>query len=198
MGPVRLLVDADVALAALLPRCSVFVFDQPPQSLQSLKPGPRNSQVIVSCSISFIIRKAIRIYIEALCAAPPEALAHSRSQMPLSCPVLLPKRQMPLSCPVAPPYQRGLHKDGGGGGGGVVGRARAARAPGVLRNVLRNALLRVLKVLAAAAAVVVVREGGPVCRRRRAPVTAHARTRGSTRRAPVNPSAATGRWLWVR
>jgi len=36
--------------------------------------------------------------IEALCAAPPEAFAHSPSQMP-------------LSCPVAPPSQRELHKD---------------------------------------------------------------------------------------
>jgi len=54
--------------------------------------------------------------IEALCAAPPEALAHSPSQMP-------------LSCPVAPPFQREMHKDGGGGGGGVAMRARAARAP---------------------------------------------------------------------
>ena len=54
--------------------------------------------------------------IEALCAAPPEALAHSPSQMP-------------LSCPVAPQSQRTLHKDGGGGDGGVARRARAARAP---------------------------------------------------------------------
>ena len=53
------------------------------------------------------------INIEALCA---EALAHSPSQMP-------------LSCPVASPSQRELHKDGGGGGGGVAMRARAARAP---------------------------------------------------------------------
>ena len=51
------------------------------------------------------------INIEALCAAPPEALAQSPSQMP-------------LSCPVAPASQRELHKDGGGGG--VAGRARAA------------------------------------------------------------------------
>ena len=36
--------------------------------------------------------------IQALCAAPPEAFAHSPSQMP-------------LSCPVAPPSQRELHKD---------------------------------------------------------------------------------------
>ena len=50
-----------------------------------------------------------------LCAAPPEALAHSPSQMP-------------QSCPVAPASQRELHKDVGGGGGGVAGRARAARA----------------------------------------------------------------------
>ena len=80
-----------------------------------------------------------------------------------------------------------------------------ARRPGpkgqvlrhVLRNVLHNALRRVLNVLAAAAAaavvVVVVRKGGPMCRRRRAPVATHARTRGSTRRGPLNPSAATGR-----
>jgi len=54
--------------------------------------------------------------IEMLCAAPPEALAHNPSQMP-------------LSCPVAPPSQRELHKDGSGGGGGVARRARAARAP---------------------------------------------------------------------
>jgi len=56
------------------------------------------------------------IYIEALCAAPPEAFAHSPSQMP-------------LNCQVVPPSQRELHKDGGGGGGGVTRRARAARAP---------------------------------------------------------------------
>jgi len=55
------------------------------------------------------------INIKALCAAPPEALAHSPSQMP-------------LSCPVAPASQRELHKDGGGGGD-MAGRARAARAP---------------------------------------------------------------------
>jgi len=54
--------------------------------------------------------------IDVLCAAPPEALAHSPSQIP-------------LSYPVAPPYQRELHKDGGGGGGGVARGARAARAP---------------------------------------------------------------------
>jgi len=35
--------------------------------------------------------------IEALCAAPPEALAHNLSQMP-------------LSCPVAPPSQRELRE----------------------------------------------------------------------------------------
>ena len=48
----------------------------------------------------------------------PEALAHSPSQMP-------------LSCPVAPISQRELHKDGGGGSGGVARKARAARAPKV-------------------------------------------------------------------
>ena len=57
----------------------------------------------------------VKINIEALCAAPPEALAHSPCQMP-------------LSCPVAPQSQRELRKDGGGGGGGVARRARAARA----------------------------------------------------------------------
>jgi len=59
----------------------------------------------------------ISILVEALCATPPEALAHSPSQTP-------------LSCPVVPPSQRELHKDGGGGGGGggVVRRARAAWA----------------------------------------------------------------------
>ena len=54
--------------------------------------------------------------IEALCAASPETLAHSPSQMS-------------LSCPVAPPSQHELHKDVGGGGGGAAMRARAARAP---------------------------------------------------------------------
>jgi len=48
---------------------------------------------------------SIEINIEALCAAPPEALAHSLSQMP-------------LSCLVAPLSQRELHKDGGGSGCG--------------------------------------------------------------------------------
>ena len=50
----------------------------------------------------------LSINIKALFAAPPEALAHSPSQMP-------------LICPVAPASQRELHK--------VAGRARAARAP---------------------------------------------------------------------
>jgi len=71
----------------------------------------------------------VGINIEALCAAPLEALAHSPSQMPLSYPVAPPKWQMLLSCPVAPPSQRELHKDGGGGGDGVARRAFAARAP---------------------------------------------------------------------
>jgi len=52
---------------------------------------------------------------KALCAALPEALAHSPSQMP-------------LGCPVATPSQRELRKNGGGGGG-VARTARAARAP---------------------------------------------------------------------
>ena len=49
--------------------------------------------------------KSTFINIEALCAAPPKALAHSPSQMPLSC----------LD---ASPSQRKLHKNGGGSGGG--------------------------------------------------------------------------------
>jgi len=56
------------------------------------------------------------INIEALCAAPPEALAYSPSQMP-------------LSCLVAALSQRELHKGGGGGGGGEARKARGARAP---------------------------------------------------------------------
>ena len=81
--------------------------------------------------------------IKALCAAPPEALAHSPSQMQ-------------LSCPVAPLSQRALHKDGGGVGGGEARRARAAWAPKAInsfttscgiRNALRSALRRVLDVL---------------------------------------------------
>ena len=59
---------------------------------------------------------AKQMNIEALCAAPPVALPHSPSLMP-------------LSCPVAPPSERELHKDGGGGGGGVARRARAAWPP---------------------------------------------------------------------
>ena len=66
-----------------------------------------------------------------------------------------------------------------------------------LRDFLQSILSRVLNVLAAATAVVVVvggvREAGPVCRRRRAPMAAYARTRGSTRRARVNPFTAAER-----
>ena len=69
--------------------------------------------------------------IEALCAAPPEALAHSPSQVP-------------LSCPVVPQTQLELHKDAA-----LVG----ARRPGpegqvlrhILRYVLRNALSSALR-----------------------------------------------------
>ena len=69
------------------------------------------------CKLRYEHRGASRgTNIEVLCAASPEALAHSPSHMP-------------LSCPVAPPSQRELHKDGGGGGGGVARSARAARAP---------------------------------------------------------------------
>ena len=72
--------------------------------------------------------------IEALCAAPPEALAHSPNHMP-------------LSCPVAPLSQRELRKDGGGGGDGVARRARAAPGPEgqVLRHVLWHSLRHVLR-----------------------------------------------------
>ena len=74
--------------------------------------------------------------IKALCAAPPEALAHSPSQMP-------------LSCLVAPLSQRELHKDGGGGGGGEWRCEEGARRPGhegqVLRHVLWSALRNALR-----------------------------------------------------
>ena len=70
----------------------------------------------VTQDVEKVLKVCVPKSIEALCAAPPEALAHSPSQMP-------------LSCPVAPPSQRELHKDGGGGGGGVAMRARGARAP---------------------------------------------------------------------
>ena len=84
----------------------------------------------------------IQINIEALCAALPEALAHSPSQMPLSCPIA------PLSQRVASALtSRATHahptsprstgfcaiwgcissssSSSGGGGGGVASRARA-------------------------------------------------------------------------
>ena len=68
--------------------------------------------------------------VRALPDLPPvmniEALAHSPSRMP-------------LSCPVAPPSQRELHKDGGGGGGGVARRVR------VLLHVLRYVLGDVIR-----------------------------------------------------
>ena len=81
-----------------------------------------------------------RINIEALCAAPPEALARSPSQMP-------------LSCLVAPLSQRELHKDGSGGGGGEWRGEEGARCPGpegqflrhVLWHALRSALYSVLR-----------------------------------------------------
>ena len=61
--------------AAVLPLPSISIISQPTQ---------------LPASIS-------TMNIEALCAAPPEALAHSPSQIP-------------LSCPVAPPSQRELHQ----------------------------------------------------------------------------------------
>jgi len=76
--------------------------------------------------------------------APPEALAHSPSQMP-------------LSCLVAPLSQRELHKDGGSSSGGEWRGKEGARRLGpegqflyhvlrhALRNALRNALLNVLR-----------------------------------------------------
>ena len=79
------------------------------------------------------------INIEALCAAPLEAFAHSPSQMP-------------LSCPVAPPSQRELHKDRAAA---VVAWRGGHAPPGpetqvlrhVLWHVLHNALRRVVYVL---------------------------------------------------
>ena len=89
-----------------------------PKSQQSKKP-----HAPVAGLFSLVVKRTMTysrgqgvINIEAHCSAPPEALAHSR-------------RQMPLNCPVAPPSLRELHKDSGGGGGGVAGRPRAARAP---------------------------------------------------------------------
>ena len=84
-------------------------------------PVPPGMMPLDNCtgSSSKTLRCTNKYNIEALCAAPPEALAHSPSQMP-------------LGCPVAPPISasRELHKDcGSGGGGGVALRARAARAP---------------------------------------------------------------------
>ena len=88
----------------------------------------------------------LAINIEAICAATPEARAHSPSQMP-------------LSCLVAHLSQRELHKDGGGSGGGDWRGEEGARRPGpegqflhhalrhALRNALRNVLRRVLDVL---------------------------------------------------
>ena len=70
--------------------------------------------------------------IEALCAAPPEALTHSPSQMP-------------LSCLVAPLSQRELHKDGGGGGGGEWRGEEGARRPGPEDQFLRHVLWRALR-----------------------------------------------------
>ena len=101
-----------------------------PTKLYSTRGDPRR-ELGVPCTQ---LHRTKLINIEALSAAPPEALAHSRSQMP-------------LSCPVAPPSQRELHEDGGGGGSGVAGRARAARAPTakVLRHVLWHVLRKVLR-----------------------------------------------------
>ena len=112
------------------------------ERLSTLVPGTHLSKLADRCVE--IIHKAINI--EALCAAPPEALAHSPSQMP-------------LSCLVAPLSQRELHKDGGGSGGGEWRGEEGARRPGpegqflhhvlrhALRNALRNVLRRVLHVL---------------------------------------------------
>jgi len=81
-------------------------------------PGARSRAVLFSSDKSSpnMTLVALAMNIEALCAAPAEALAHGPSQMP-------------QSCPVAPPSQRELHKDGGSGDGGVAGGARATQAP---------------------------------------------------------------------
>ena len=75
--------------------------------------------ILTALTFSSDNQRGSLINIEALCAAPPKALAHSPSQLP-------------LSCPVAPPSQRELHKDraaavvvtslarGGEGGGRVM------------------------------------------------------------------------------
>jgi len=128
------------------------------------------------------------INIEALCAAPPEAappeaLAHSPSQMPLSCPVVPPKTANAL------PSQREQHKDGGGGGGGVARRARAARAPKAKSFTTSSAAPS--KAPCAASLTCWRRRrrwrwwcgrGGSMCRRRRAPVHAPGGRRGGPRK----------------
>ena len=105
------------SVRALAPARSSKSHPRAPPPDPRLKPGP-----------VFVASGGV-INIEALCAAPPVALAHSPSQMP-------------LSCPVAPPSQRELRKDGDGGSGGVEKRARAARAPA--GQVLRHFLWHVL------------------------------------------------------
>ena len=84
-------------------RTSILLATRPRQACG----GARTRGTRLATGLSYC-RPSVPINIEAHCAAPPEALAHSPSQMP-------------LSCPVAPASQRELHKDGGGGGGGVGG-----------------------------------------------------------------------------
>jgi len=109
----------------------------------ALQRGRGPFEVLPAPVSDFALKSLINI--EALCTAPPEALAHSPSQMP-------------LSCLVAPLSQRKLHKDGGGCGRGEWRGEEGARRPGpegqflhrvlrhALRNALRNALRRVLDV----------------------------------------------------
>jgi len=112
-GP--LVITLDVRFSGIKSQKEVWSAEPPPVHRKLIV---HYSSMQAGLSICGIQKGASRsMNIEALCAAPQETLAHSPSQMP-------------LSCPVAPRSQRELHKDGGGGGGGgVARRARAVRAP---------------------------------------------------------------------
>ena len=62
----------------------------------------RSSASCLSCRLAIeamaVVELCVVMNIEALCAAPPGAFAHSPSQMP-------------LSCPVAHPFQREMHEE---------------------------------------------------------------------------------------
>jgi len=99
--------------------------------------------------------------IEALCAAPPEALAHSPSLMP-------------LSCPVAPHLSASCTKTAAAaavvawrGGRAPPGPRKTSPAPRPVSRPPQRPPQRPAPPAAAAAVVVVVRGGGPVFHRHR-------------------------------